>query len=157
LEEIGSLSQLRKLGLHGLENVPASSLAEKAMVSRKEHLDYLQSNWSSGGWMELRDEMEKKYRQHAVEEVLEKLCPPPSVQHLWIEGYFGCMLPNWMTMLATGAFKSLMMLELVDMPCCTKLPDGLCRLPSLKALDIRDAPAIKSVGSEFQASSSSRW
>jgi hypothetical protein len=135
--------------------VPDSSLAEKAMVSRKEHLDYLQLNWSSSGWMGLRDEMERQHRQHAVEEVLEKLCPPPSVQHLWIEGYFGRMLPNWMTVPATGAFKSLTMLELVDMPCCTRLPDGLCRLPSLKALDIRDAPTIKSVGSEFQASSSS--
>jgi hypothetical protein len=155
LEEIGSLSQLRKLGLHGLENVPASSLAEKAMVSGKEHLDYLQLNWSSSGWMGLRDEMERQQRQHAAEEVLEKLCPPPSVQHLWIEGYFGRMLPNWMTVPATGAFKSLTMLELVDMPCCAKLPDGLCRLPSLKSLAILDAPVIKSVGSKFQASSSS--
>jgi Leucine-rich repeat (LRR) protein len=156
LEEIEPLSQLRKLSLHGLENVPPSSLAEnKAMVSRKEHLDYLQLKWSSSGWMELRDELVKQHRQHVVAKVLEKLCPPPSVQHLIIEGYFGGMLPSWMTVRATEAYKSLMMLKLEDLPCCTRLPDGLCRLPSLKALDIRDAPAIKSVGSEFQASSSS--
>jgi hypothetical protein len=156
LQEIGPLSHLRKLHLHGLENVPASSLAEKAMVSSKEHLDYLMLHWSSSGWMELRGGREKQQRQqHVAEEVLEKLCPPPGVQHLIIQGYFGRMLPNWTTAPATGAFNSLTILNLLDLPCCTKLPDGLCQLLSLKVMSIEDAPAIKNVGFEFQASSSS--
>jgi len=127
-----------------------------ARIGSKEHLDYLGLYWSSSGWMELMDEIEKQQRQHAAEEVLEKLCPPPRTQQLHIKGYFGRMLPNWMMVpnAATGAFKSLMILGLWDLPCCTKLPDGLRQLPSLKALDIIDAPAIKSIGFEFQASSS---
>jgi len=142
--------------LHGLENVPASSLAEMARIGSKEHLDYLELHWSSSGLMGLRDEIDKQQRQHTAEEVLENLCPPPRTQHLHIEGYFGRMLPNWMTVpnAATGAFKSLMFLGLWDLPCCTKLPDGLHQLPSLKLLNIKDAPAIKSVGFEFQGSSS---
>ncbi|KAF8700078.1 hypothetical protein HU200_034439 [Digitaria exilis] len=65
------------------------------------------------------------------------------------------MLPNWMTIPAlTGAFKSLMVLKLEDLPCCTKLPDALCRLPSLKTLAIINAPAIKCVGFEFQQAAS---
>jgi Leucine-rich repeat (LRR) protein len=156
LEEIGPLCQLRKLSLNGLQNVPASSLAEMARISSKEHLDYLGLCWSSSEWMELREEIKKQQQQHAAEEVLENLCPPPRTQHLHIEGYFGRMLPNWMTVpnAATWTFKSLMILGLWDLPCCTKLPDGLHQLPSLKILAIKDAPAIKRVGYEFQASSS---
>lgn len=153
LEEIGPLSQLRELSLHGLENVPACSFAEMARITSKQHLDYLELHWSSKGWMELSDEVEKQQRQHAAEEVLENLRPPPRTQHLYIEGYFGRMLLNWMMVpnAATAAFKSLMILVLWDLPCCTKLPDGLCRLPCLKAMSITDAPAINSVGYEFQA------
>ncbi|XP_066342300.1 uncharacterized protein [Miscanthus floridulus] len=68
LEEIGPLSQLRKLSLHGLENVPASSSAGMAMVSSKEHLDYFLLKWSSIGFMELRDEINKQQQQRVVEE-----------------------------------------------------------------------------------------
>ncbi|KAF8647791.1 hypothetical protein HU200_065206 [Digitaria exilis] len=156
LEEIGPLSHLRYLSLCGLENVSAGWLADKAMISSKGHLDYLELNWSSGGWRALRDEIKKK-QLHAAEEVLEKLCSSPHIQHLHIQGYFGRILPNWLRVpAATGAFKSLMLLRLEDLLCCTKLPDGLCRLPSLKALEIKDAPAIKCVGSEFQQAASSR-
>ncbi|RCV39767.1 hypothetical protein SETIT_8G249100v2 [Setaria italica] len=154
LEEIGPLSKLIRLSLHGLEDVSASSLAEMARISSKEHLEYLALYWSSG-CMELRDEIEKQQQQQVVEEVLEKLCPPPRIHHLYIKGYFGRTLPNWMMVVEACAFKSLSILSLQDLPCCTKLPDGLCRIPSLKSLVIEDAPAIKSVGSEFQASSSS--
>nr|CAB3490622.1 unnamed protein product [Digitaria exilis] len=159
LEEIGPLSQLRDLSLYGLQNVTTGLFAEKARISSKGHLDYLELNWSSSGWTEPGDEIEeeKQQQQHIAEEVLEKLCPPPLIQHLIIQGYFGRILPNWLRVpAATGAFKSLMLLRLEDLLCCTKLPDGLCRLPSLKALEIKDAPAIKCVGSEFQQAASSR-
>ncbi|KAK8448293.1 hypothetical protein SEVIR_8G259600v4 [Setaria viridis] len=156
LEEIGPLSKLRHLTLHGLENVSATTLAETARISSKEHLEYLELHWSSSGCMELRDEIEKQQQQkQVVEEVLEKLCPPPRIHNLHIQGYFGRTLPNWMMVVEACAFKSLSILKLQDLPWCTKLPDGLCRLPSLKWLEIVDAPAINSIGSEFQASYSS--
>ncbi|CAO2142247.1 unnamed protein product [Urochloa humidicola] len=157
LEEIGPLSQLRYLTVCGLDNVSPSSLAEKARISsNKKHLIYLELNWRSSeeimrSW---DDETEKQQQQQAAEEVIEKLCPPPCIQNVWINGYIGCMLPNWMMVGATTAFKSLRCLGLKDLPCCTKLPDGLCRLPCLEGLYIRNAPAIKAIGFEFQASSS---
>ena len=52
------------------------------------------------------------------------------------------------------AFKSLRYLTLQDLPCCTKLPNGLCWLPGLEALNIINASMIKRVGLELQASSS---
>ncbi|TKW00209.1 hypothetical protein SEVIR_8G092800v4 [Setaria viridis] len=155
LEEIGPLSKLRKLILQGLESVSASSLAEMARISSKKHLEYMELHWSSSGCMESRNEIEQQQQQQVVEEVLEKLCPPPRIHHLEIRGYFGRTLPNWMMVVEACAFKSLSLLRLQDLLCCTKLPDGLCRLPNLKVLAIVDVPAIKSVGSEFQASFSS--
>ena len=154
LEEIGPLSQLRKLSLHGLENVSASSSAGIAMISIKEHLDYLELHWSSTGFMGLRGETNKQQQQRAVEEVIEKLSPPSSIRHLSIIGYFGSRLPNWMMVPATCVFKSLRLLRMDKLCCCTQLPDGLCQLPYLESLDIGDAPAIKSVGPEFQSPSS---
>ena len=154
LEEIGPLSQLRKLSLQGLENVSASSSAGMAMISSKEHLDYLGLYWSSTGFMGLRDETNKQQQQRVVEEVIEKLSPPSSIRHLHMEGYFGSRLPNWMMVPATCGFKSLRILRMDKLHYCTQLPDGLCQLPSLETLAINDAPAIKSVGPEFQSPSS---
>jgi hypothetical protein len=154
LEEIGPLPKLRKLTLHCLENVPASSSAEIAMISSKEHLDYLELHWSSSRFMGLRDEINRQQEQRAVEEVIEKLSPPSSIRHLSIVGYFGSRLPNWMMVPAIGVFKSLRLLKMDKLCCCTQLPDGLCQLPCLESLVINDAPAIKSVGPEFQSPSS---
>ncbi|CAL4980117.1 unnamed protein product [Urochloa decumbens] len=155
LEEIGPLSQLRHLTVYGLGNASPSSMAEKARISNKKHLTYLELNWSSskeimGSW----DEIEKQQQQRVAGEVIEKLCPPLCIQDVRIEGYFGCVLPNWMMIAATVAFKSLRFLGLQDLPFCTKLPDGLCRLPSLESMYIVNAPAINSIEFEFQASSS---
>jgi hypothetical protein len=153
LEEIGPLSHLRKLTLHNLENVAASSFAEMTAISSKEKLDYLELNWSSSACMGVRDEIDKQQRQQAVEEVIEKLHPPSSIQHLHIDEYFGRQLPNWMMVPATLAYKSLRFLKLQILPYCTELLDGLCWLPSLEALNIIHAPAIKSIGPKFQACS----
>jgi len=124
------------------------------MISSKEHLDYLELHWSSTGFMGLRDETNKQQQQRVVEEVIEKLSPPSSIRHLHMEGYFGSRLPNWMMVPATWVFKSLRLLRMDKLCCCTQLPDGLCQLPYLESLDIGDAPAIKSVGPEFQSPSS---
>ena len=154
LEEIGPMFQLRKLILHGLENVPVGSSAGMSIISRNEHLDYLELNWSSSGSMGLREEINKPQQQRAVEEVTEKPSPPSSIRHLNIEGYFGSRLPNWMMVPATCGFKSLRILRMDKLCCCTQLPNGLCQLPSLESLAISDAPSIKSVGPEFQSPTS---
>ncbi|CAM0153078.1 unnamed protein product [Urochloa decumbens] len=155
LEEIGPLSRLRHLTVYGLDNVSPCSLAQKARISSKKHLIYLELHWNineeiMGSW----DEIEKQQQQQVAGEVIEKVCPPPFIQDVWICGYFGRKLPNWMMVPTTAAFKSLRHLGLEDLPCCTKVPDGLCQLPSLEVLVIRNAPAIKKIGFEVQALSS---
>ncbi|KAL6654505.1 hypothetical protein ACP70R_007970 [Stipagrostis hirtigluma subsp. patula] len=149
LEEIAPLSQLRNLTVKGLENVSSSSFAEKAMISSKSHLSYLRLNCSSSRSIGSEDEMEQK--QRVIEEVFDKLCPPNCIENLGMEGYFGRRLPNWMSVPITTVFKSLRFLQFEKLTSCTQLPDGLCRLPCLEAFNVKDAPAIKSVGPEFQA------
>ncbi|KAL6654497.1 hypothetical protein ACP70R_007962 [Stipagrostis hirtigluma subsp. patula] len=136
----------------GLENVSSSSFAEKAMISSKSHLSYLELNCSSSRSIGSEDEIEQK--QQVIEEVYDKLCPPNCIENLGMEGYFGRRLPNWMSVPAIAAFKSLRFLHFEELTSCIRLPDGLCRLPCLEAFTIIGAPAIKSVGPEFQAASS---
>jgi Leucine-rich repeat (LRR) protein len=154
LQELAPLSQLRQLTLHGLEKVPASSMAEKALISSKGNLSYLEFNYSSVGGGEIEQQRQQSVIQ---EEVLEKLCPPTSsLENLTMDGaYAGRQLPNWMRAPALAAdFKSLRFLTLESLPCCTQLPKGLCCLPCLEGLIIKVAPAVKAIGPEFQAPSS---
>ncbi|KAL6908010.1 hypothetical protein ACP4OV_002180 [Aristida adscensionis] len=149
LEEIGSLSQLRDLTIKGLENVTASSFAEKAVISNKRYLSYLEMNCTGSRSIGLGDEMEQK--QQVIEEVYDKLCPPICIETLAMQGYFGRRLPNWMSAPATAAFTSLRFLQFMKLSCCTKLLDGLCQLPCLEGFRIEGAPAIERVGHQFQA------
>ncbi|CAN6373778.1 unnamed protein product [Urochloa humidicola] len=157
LQELAPLSQLRKLTLHSLEKVPACWMAEKAMIiSSKALLSYLELNYSSAGG---GGESEQQQLQQSMieEEVLEKLYPPTRcLENLIVKGgYAGRQLPNWMRAPASAAnFRSLRFLTLESLPCCTQLPDGLCCLPCLELLTIKDGPAVKRVGPEFQAPSS---
>ena len=137
-------------------------MAEKAMISSKCHLGYLELNYSTsrhtlgghtigtGG-----AEAEQQQQQKVTEEVLEKLCPPTCLENFSLKGgYVGRQLPDWMCAPASAEFKSIRYLRLENVPCCTQLPDGLCCLPCLELLIIKDAPAIKRIGPKFQASSS---
>ncbi|CAD6255577.1 unnamed protein product [Miscanthus lutarioriparius] len=157
LQELEPLSQLRDLTLYGLEKVQDSRMAEKAMISSKRHLQYLELNYSASGHTIGTDgaEAEQQQQQSVTEEILEKLCPPTCLEHLRvIGGYIGRRLPDWMCAPASSEFKSIRYLRLENLPCCTQLPDGLCCLPSLELLIIIDAPAINRIGPQFQASSS---
>jgi len=132
-------------------------MAEKAMISSKRHLRYLELNYSASGHTIGTGgaEAEQQQQQSVTEEVLEKLFPPTCLENLTLRGgYVGRQLPNWMCAPESAEFKSIRYLKLENMPCCTQLPDGLCCLRSLEVLDITDAPAIECIGPRFQASSS---
>ncbi|CAD6343901.1 unnamed protein product [Miscanthus lutarioriparius] len=142
LEELGPLNRLTSLDIRGLENVSSSTFAIKARLGKKVCLSYLylQCTSSSGGTHRLVKHIEK---------VFDELCPPPCLENLAIEGYFGQRLPRWMTSTAIVSFGCLRILFMEDLPYCTELADGLWQLPSLELLQIKSAPGIKRVGPEF--------
>ncbi|CAD6257989.1 unnamed protein product [Miscanthus lutarioriparius] len=132
LEELGPLNRLKSLDIRGLKNVSYSTFAIKC-TSR------------SGG----AHRLVKQEEQQQIEKVFDELCPPPCLETLAIEGYFGQRLSQWMTSTAIVSLGCLRILFMEDLPYCTELPDGLWQLPSLELLQIRNAPGIKRVGPEF--------
>ncbi|XP_037443687.1 putative disease resistance RPP13-like protein 1 isoform X3 [Triticum dicoccoides] len=153
LEELRPLSQLREIGLKGLENIAAPSFAAQARLGEKVHLTYLKLECTSrsGG-----DELVKEGRgvfqdeeKQRIGAVFDRLAPPHCLSILDIQGYFGLQLPIWMRTTEVILLESLVVLTMVDLACCTQLPSRLCRLPNLRILKIQRAPAISRVGPEF--------
>ncbi|CAD6257992.1 unnamed protein product [Miscanthus lutarioriparius] len=147
LEELGPLNRLKSLDIRGLKNVSYSTFAIKVKLGEKVHLSYLrlQCTSRSGG----AHRLVKQEEQQQIEKVFDELCPPPCLETLAIEGYFGQRLSQWMTSTAIVSLGCLRILFMEDLPYCTELPDGLWQLPSLELLQIRNAPGIKRVGPEF--------
>lgn len=150
LEELGALSQLRSISIVGIHNVSAASFATKARFGEKVYLSMLRlygnSRLGDDGLM-VKRVSEKD--QRIIEEVFDRLCPPPCIEYIRIHGYNGCQLPRWMMSTSTVFLESLRILHLHDLACCTELPDGMCLLPCLEYLDVNRAPSIEYVGPEF--------
>ncbi|XP_048548096.1 putative disease resistance RPP13-like protein 1 [Triticum urartu] len=151
LEELGSLSQLNYLSLESLENVSSALLAAKARVNAKKNLTILglKCGGREGDGLVQGGVSESKEEEQIIEAVFDVLCPQPCIEHIKIKRYFGGRLPGWMASTAMVPLESLKILVLEQLPCCTQLPDGLCRLPYLEWIKVDGAPVIKCVGPEF--------
>ncbi|XP_066340805.1 putative disease resistance RPP13-like protein 1 [Miscanthus floridulus] len=155
LQELGQLQELVRLEIRGLAAVPSAALAADARIHDKEQLVVLvlmcynppESISISEG---MREECQR------IEEVFDHLRPPRLLECLVLKDYMGRRLPSWMCVGGNIDLDSLTSLEMVSLPFCTQLPDGLCRLASLKRLYIKYASSIQRVGPEFQRNSGSR-
>ncbi|WVZ50383.1 hypothetical protein U9M48_001641 [Paspalum notatum var. saurae] len=151
LQELGTLSHLRDLALLGLEAVPDASLAAEAKLHNKEQLRNL---WVTvGKKIVVAKPADVEWEAadcQRVEEVFDQLCPPCHLEGLCVYSYIGRRPPRWMCMYGAVDLDSLASLELINLPFCTQLPNGLRRLPNLDTIIIRIAPAIKYVSPEFQ-------
>ncbi|XP_047080688.1 disease resistance RPP13-like protein 4 [Lolium rigidum] len=152
LEELGPLYQLTDIGIQGLDNITAPSFAAKAKLGEKVHLTNLRLSWHSrlgdDGKIKEEDSVSEE-EQEKTEKVFDELCPPPNLDFLSINGYFGRLLPTWMMLSPVVSLKTLRLLVIKNLACCTLLPNGLCQLPYLEFIQINRAPAIKRVGLEF--------
>ncbi|XP_039120085.1 putative disease resistance RPP13-like protein 1 isoform X1 [Dioscorea cayenensis subsp. rotundata] len=143
LEEIQMLEKLSYLSIRNLEK---SSIKSSSVLSSKTHLRTLglrcTFNYTDGHIQQ--QEMDK------IVQVFDDLCPPPCLEKLGIEDYFGGRYPNWMSSSTsiTTALQELISLHLINCSNCPHLPQ-LGQLPQLKYLRIDGATAVVSIGPEF--------
>ncbi|XP_078158383.1 putative disease resistance protein RGA3 isoform X3 [Carex rostrata] len=144
LDSLGTLSKLINLSLYSLEKVSDKSIAKRANLENKDHLQNLSFSYSTlSSEEQLSQTNEKKV---TTEDVLNELCPPRSIEIVHIVGYFGSHLPNWLTL--TANLPNLRYLSIENCSCFEELA-LLGQLPNLDYLQIIDAYSVVSVGQEF--------
>ncbi|XP_039136119.1 putative disease resistance protein At3g14460 [Dioscorea cayenensis subsp. rotundata] len=140
LEELQMLKNLSHLDIDKLEKASKST----PVLLNKPRLKtvMLRCTPDSGGHNQ-QQEMDE------IVQVFDELCPPPSLDDLVIENFFGGRYPRWMLSNSfSTAFLELTYLQLRDCANCPQLPQ-LGQLPQLKYLRIKGATAVVSIGPEF--------
>ncbi|KAH7660100.1 P-loop containing nucleoside triphosphate hydrolase protein [Dioscorea alata] len=145
LEELQMLEKLSHLSVRKLEK---SSSKSSSILSSKTHLRELDlcctPNYNYADGHLQQQEIDKIVR------VFDDLCPPPCLEDLLIQDYFGSRYPNWMSSSTSinSALLELIYLQLIDCSNCPQLPQ-LGQLPRLKYLKIDGATTVVSIGPEF--------
>ncbi|KAM0907721.1 hypothetical protein ACQ4PT_015937 [Festuca glaucescens] len=137
---LGELKEMkhivRHLKIRSLENVERQQEAVNACLDCKEHIEYLELEWSIHA---------KALICEFDYDVLSALRPHPDLDQLKIIGYRGARSPNWFETNWLTAWSSLALencIGWVQLP-----PFG--QLPLLKYLQLRGMHAVKQIGQEF--------
>nr|CAD1843650.1 unnamed protein product [Ananas comosus var. bracteatus] len=84
-----------------------------------------------------------------IEDTFEKLHPPPCLETLWIDNFYGRQISSWMLSSSLGTYLPyLTYVSFIGLPLCSQLPP-LGQLPHLRYLGIKNALAIVTVGPEL--------
>ncbi|XP_052111907.1 putative disease resistance protein At3g14460 isoform X2 [Arachis duranensis] len=138
IKELGGLSNLHgSLEIKKLENIVDVKEAENARMTKKNLINELYLEWSSG------DDMVPDTR--AERDILDNLQPHNSLEKLAIKGYKGTIFPDW---LGHCSYNNMTSVSLESCNNCCMLP-SLGQLPSLKALCIQGFGQLKCVDMEF--------
>lgn len=136
LEELGHLSEMKRLGMIRLEN--AMPRGTSSLLDKK-HLKFLNLRCTT--------HTKESYTMEDItniENVFDELKPPCNLEDLSIAGSFGQRYPTWL-----GAdLSSLKILRLIDCASWAHLP-AVGQLPNLKCLKIMGASAVTKIGPEF--------
>ncbi|MED6142465.1 hypothetical protein PIB30_113993, partial [Stylosanthes scabra] len=131
--ELGELPHLHgSLRISKLENVKNSGEASNARMDEKIHLDTLYLRWSSFEEGEVCDSQTEK-------DVLDKLHPHKNLKKLFIFGYRGTMLPDW---IGQSSYHNMTFLVLRGCRNCWVVP-SLGQLPSLMELKLEGFDMVK--------------
>ncbi|XP_078168403.1 putative disease resistance protein RGA3 [Carex rostrata] len=144
LDSIETLSQLISISLHSLEKVSDKNIANMANLLNKGRLQEL---WLIYNTLSSEEQLSQtNEKKMTTEDVLNELCPPPSLEAVVIAGYFGSHLPNWLNLRAN--LPNLRYIRIENCACFEELA-FLGQLPNLDILRIIGAHSVVSVGEEL--------
>ncbi|RLM55976.1 putative disease resistance protein RGA3 [Panicum miliaceum] len=137
LGELKEIKNIRgQLKIRFLENVEYQEEAINACLDCKEHIEYLELEWSIHA-RALTSELDY--------DVLNALRPHPALERLKIIGYRGTRSPTWFE---TNWLTALISVVLENCTAWVQFPP-LGQLPQLKYLELRGMHAIRQIGQEF--------
>lgn len=137
---LGELKEMKNIRgqfkISSLENVEHQQEAVNACLDCKEHIEYLELEWSI---------LARALTSDLDYDVISALRPHPDLERLKIIGYRGTRSPswfetNWLTALSSVILENCM--GWVQLP-----PFG--QLPLLKYLELRGMHAVRQIGQEF--------
>ncbi|KAH7657854.1 P-loop containing nucleoside triphosphate hydrolase protein [Dioscorea alata] len=139
------LQILEKLSFLHVKNLEKSSSKSSSVLLSKIHLREL--------WLHCTPNYTDRHIQQRemdrIVQVFDELCPPPCLEDLGIDNFFGGRYPKWMSSTSiNAALPELIYLKLINCLNCLHLPQ-LGQLPQLKYLKIEGATAIVSIAPEF--------
>ncbi|XP_068646072.1 putative disease resistance protein RGA1 [Aristolochia californica] len=130
IAELKDMTNLRLLGISGLESVVTAEEAKEAALKNKNHLNQLHLEWTwIKGTLDGRD-------GNTDEVVLESLSPHVTLKSLSLYGYAGSRLPSWLR-----NFTSLQNLTLYECRGLASLGENVLP-PSLQSLNISLCPTL---------------
>ncbi|XP_020085966.1 disease resistance protein RGA2-like [Ananas comosus] len=142
ISELEHLKLVGELEIKGLENVTSPVDAKAANLIEK-NLRSLKLEWNVLSAEEGMDSTVLPVEE--METVLENLQPHIKLENLEIGGYGGGKFPSWMMNRIGSCLPNLVGIRVENMPGCSSLPP-LGQLPFLKALTIRNMPAVTNLG-----------
>ncbi|KAM0882089.1 hypothetical protein ACQ4PT_032548 [Festuca glaucescens] len=138
LKELEHLSQLRRLIMIKLES--ATLFNTQLLLADKKYLRVLLLSCTKRTYKPYSEE-----EVNNIENIFEQLIPPPNLEDLSINEFFGRRFPTW---LGTTYLSSVKYLILIDCNSCLHLPP-IGQLPNLRYLKVIGATSITKIGSAF--------
>ncbi|XP_026441105.1 putative disease resistance protein RGA3 [Papaver somniferum] len=145
IHQLADLNSLRKLRIEYLENVKGGKVeAQRAKLKDKQNIQHLDLQWYEE---EEDDEEDQELAAAATATmVLEGLQPHPNLEIMYIRGFPGLKLPEWMG--SSYCLPNLVELTFEDCNSCINLV-SLGQFPCLKVLQIKGMESLKSLGKGF--------
>ncbi|RLN31132.1 hypothetical protein C2845_PM05G17900 [Panicum miliaceum] len=144
LDELGALSRIRRLWVIRLETATPPTAP---ILCNKEYLKELGLRCT----MDKEASRRTHYPDNAVkriEEVYEKLCPPPSLRYIFVDGFPGGTFPKWLSSEPQNLLPNVAHMHFYDCISCPNLPPA-GQLPLLQVLHVKGADAVVSIGGEL--------